>query len=68
MVRKLYSLQKDLLDIAISLLHKERILTDVSEPVRERAGFVINVRVKCDDEKLQNLLTKYLKKNIMVFK
>jgi hypothetical protein len=68
MFRKLTTRMPNLLDLALNVLHREKILLDYAPPVIERGLTSQIIRVKCDDQTLNNLIRSKFKKQILITK
>ncbi len=65
MIRHIFSQDPALIDIALKMLFKGRVLVDYSAIEKINNRHRISVRVKCDDDALGKLLIR-LKKSVVV--
>jgi len=68
MFRKLQTRDSSLLDIALKVLYRAKVLADYAPPIHENDQFTQVIRVKCDDQTLTNLMRTNFKKRITIIK
>ena len=65
---KIYSRDLGLLDVAIKVLYRSKVLADYGPVVPTRPGFYQQIKVKCDEPTLKVMLKKNFKKEVIVVK
>lgn len=68
MFRKLSTREHRLLELALNVLHRAKVLLDYAPPIIEGDVASQIIRVKCDDQTLHNLIRAKFKKQITIIK
>jgi len=66
MIRQLVSVGPEILDHAIKILHKNRLLIDYGDVVSRNNLSNVMIKVKCDQDGLKKVLGPLLKKSIII--